>query len=157
MMLSGSYQKNTLRFDQYSSIEINKVDTTYWGSNFGLQTFDILRPSYKKRSCQNLCFYRPKHDKQFNPGQQLTIKIYPACWSEVYPGNPCCIFCLTGAEIYPPPGGSRYRGPVGILQSHRDYPLLLVFNRDEVPWRSLSKKISEARLQIWVYSSTLRK
>ena len=46
MVLSSSHQKNDMGFDQYSSIEIIKVDTTYRVSAFGLQTFDKLRISF---------------------------------------------------------------------------------------------------------------
>jgi hypothetical protein len=44
IVLSGS-DKSNVEFNQYPSIEINKVDTIYSGTPFSLQPFDILRVS----------------------------------------------------------------------------------------------------------------
>jgi hypothetical protein len=57
IVLSGSNQKNSVGFDQFSSFGKNKVDTIYWGPAFSLQTCDILRVSHKNRVCQNLYFH----------------------------------------------------------------------------------------------------
>jgi hypothetical protein len=71
MVPSGSNQKNNVRFDQYSSIEIKKADTIYCGTPFSLQTFDILRVSHKDRAFQNLIFFA-----NINPKSICTDCIY---------------------------------------------------------------------------------
>ncbi len=56
MVLIYRYQIYGVGFKRFPSIGINKVGTIYCILLFSLQTFDIFRVSYKKRSCQNLCY-----------------------------------------------------------------------------------------------------
>jgi len=47
--------KNNVGFDQYFSIEMNKVGTIYCGTPFSFQTFDILRLSLSQQTCDMQC------------------------------------------------------------------------------------------------------